>query len=66
MTTPSLLVEGVRSGSRKRNAATVSALVGEGAGPESRRATFTWTYTALYGGRIGFVWALSRPRPETC
>src|SRR5271165_2678504 len=38
LTSPSLLVEGVRSGSRRRNAATASPLAGGGAEPESRRA----------------------------
>jgi len=37
LTSPSCLVEGVRSGSRRRNAATASVLAGEGMGPESRR-----------------------------
>jgi hypothetical protein len=38
LTSPSCLVEGVRSGSRRRNAATASAQAGGGAEPKSRRA----------------------------
>ncbi len=42
LTSPSLLVEGVRSGSRRRSAASASALAGGGIGPESRRAAPVW------------------------
>jgi hypothetical protein len=38
LTSPSLLVEGVRSGSRRRNAATPSSLAGGGTEPEPRHA----------------------------
>ena len=47
LTSPSCLVEGVRSGSRRRNAATASPLARGGAEPESRRAAPTATDTAL-------------------
>jgi hypothetical protein len=47
LTSPSLLVEGVRSGSRRRNAATPSPLARGGAEPESRPAAPAWAVTAL-------------------
>ena len=49
LTSPSLLVEGVRSGSRRRNAATASVLAGGGIGPKSRRLAPAWASTTLCG-----------------
>ena len=51
LTSPSLLVEGVRSGSRRRNAATPQA--GEGIEPESRRTAPAWVDEWLGGQYVG-------------
>jgi hypothetical protein len=53
LTSPSCLVEGVRSGSRRRNAATPSVLAGGGAGLGSRPAAPAWAVTALCSRYVG-------------
>jgi hypothetical protein len=55
LTSPSLLVEGVRSGSRRRNAATPSVLARGGAGPESRHTAPSHAGAALYGVCMGAI-----------
>ena len=56
LTSPSLLVEGVRSGSRRRNAASASALAGGGARPESRCAAPARGDEPLCGGYAYSIW----------
>ena len=55
LTSPTLLVEGVRSGSRKRNAATASPLAGGGAGPESRRTALARAVARLCSRYAGYA-----------
>src|ERR1035438_8232939 len=49
LTLPSLLCEGVRSGTRRRRGASASAQAGGGTGPESRRAAPARAGAALSG-----------------
>ncbi len=70
LTSPSLLVEGVRSGSRRRNAATPSPLAGGETGPETRRLAPAWRARRYAAGRLGIPGGISgRPgesqRPTT-
>jgi hypothetical protein len=53
LTSPSCLVEGVRSGSRRRNAATPYPLARGCAGPESRPAAPAWVVAALSSWYVG-------------
>lgn len=55
LTSPSLLVEGVRSGSRRRNAATPSPLAGGGIEPEPRRVAPVWASAALCCQSAGYL-----------
>ena len=63
LTSPSLLFEGVRSGTRRRRGASASAQAGGGTGPGTRRAAPARTGAALYSGCAGGVRVLCRAGP---
>ena len=62
LTSPSGLVGGVRSGTRRRRGASASAQAAGGTETETQRAAPAHAGAALYGERAGFVRTLCGPR----
>ncbi len=60
LTMPSLLCEGVWSGTRRRRAASASAQAAGGTGPGTRRAAPALAGAVLYGQYAGTVWGMCR------